>query len=103
MPDKKPFQMDGSFSDLSDEEIERMAPPIDEVNRLDSNDQEEYGFLYNALSSNESIIGILLQFATSENKLNDAALLAMRDRAEEIGGYDIVDAIDAYLNKDGEL
>ena len=39
----------------------------------------------------------------SDKKLDDAAVLAMRDRAESIGNYEIVDAIDAHFANEDEM
>ena len=88
------------FAGISDEELERMAPPLDESEQAETNAQEEYYFLCNAIGSNLDIFSLLLQYAMSDKKLDDAAVLAMRDRAESIGNYEIVEAIDAHFEND---
>ena len=87
---------------LSDEEIDRLAPPINEDKQIGQNSQEEYYFLCNAIGSNLDIFSLLLQYAMSDKRLDDAAVLAMRDRAESIGSYEIVDAIDAHFENNAD-
>lgn len=85
------------LSELSDEEIDAMAPPANDDET--SYDQESYRLMYNAICSAENIMSTILRCATSENKLSDAELLAMRDRAEEIGCAEIVYMIDGYFQE----
>lgn len=82
---------------MSNEELDDMVPPTD--NPETSYDQEAYCLMYNAIVSAENIMSAILRCATSENKLSDAELLAMRDRAEEFGCAEIVYMIDGYFEE----
>lgn len=85
------------ISELSDEELDELAPPEDYTET--SYDQETYSLMYDAIGSAENIMSAILRCATSENKLSDAELLAMRDRAEEFGCTEIVYMIDGYFEE----
>ena len=85
------------YAELSDEELDSMVPPDD--NAEASYDQEAYSLMYDAIGSAENIMSAILRCATSENKLSDAELLAMRDRAEEFGCIEIVYMIDGYFEE----
>lgn len=88
------------FSELSDEELDYLAPPVDDTKT--SYDQETYRLMYDAIGSAKNIMSAILHCATSENKLSDAELLAMRDRAEEFGCAEIVYMIDGYFEEGEE-
>lgn len=89
---------DPRLTELSDEEIDQMAPPVHDTH-LVSPEQEAYSFMYNAICSAENIISVILRCATSDKRLSDAELLAMRDRAEELGAVEIVHMIDRYFEE----
>lgn len=89
--------MESWLDTMSDEELDAMAPP--ENISSESHNQEAYYLMYNAICSVENIMHTILRCATSENKLSDAELLAMRDRAEEFGCADIVCMIDGYFEE----
>ena len=85
------------FDGLSDDELEAMAPPEDDS--LTPTEQVAYSMMYNAIGSAESIIATILHCATSDSKLCDAELLAMRDRADELGSVEIVRLIDMHFER----
>ena len=85
------------FDTASDEELEQMAPP--DNNSFESDEQQAYGLMYSAIGSAESILMTILHCATSDKKLSDAELLAMRDRAEELENVEIVKMIDMYFER----
>lgn len=93
-------QCECAFSELSDEYLESIAPPESD-NSLTA-EQDEYRMMYNATCSVGSILITLLRCATSNNRISDTELLALRDKAEEFGNMDIVYAIDSHFEEEDD-
>lgn len=90
-------ECNSALSEMPDEYLDSIAPP--EENSDLTSEQDEYRLMYNAVGSIGSILMTLLRCATSDNKLSDAELLALRDKAEAFENMDIVYAIDSHFEE----
>jgi hypothetical protein len=86
---------ESALNELSDEYLDSIAPP--DVDDDLTAEQDEYRLMYNAIGSVGSILMVMLRCATSNNRLRDVELLALRDKAEYFGNLEIVAAIDTYF------